>query len=426
MSTVDNLEGPAAQLAYSPPSELLHSQSIKPRLPWLSTTRILFTCNMIVFYAMLAYWIHITDTPKVLNSYVASDFDLDLMRRWGSNYGPLTLSGQFWRLITAAFLHWNVAHLMGNMLFLWRFGTYLDRLFTRTQMLAIYLLTGAAASVVSLGWHPLVNSAGSSGAIYGFAGVLVAFLLLARSNFSRRNIISILIWLILVTPFELLWSHVSKQVNYASHAGGVASGLIIGALLAWTFRLPAAERAARQNRILRSAIIPLVIIFAVVTQVRSGVVREFNDHIAETSEEVNYGSQIPIARVYLDIKGDPKLARRLASYLDLELDDFGIALAKTQDEADAVIQGQVGVHLRRKSFSYDVIQTQVTFKGTVDQMNSCFGVSTSGNAVFFHTATTEASEIREKYPAAQTVRIDPASNMDASEEFGTELRDELK
>src|SRR5438270_12500154 len=187
MSTVDNLEGPAAQLAYSPPSELLHSQSIKPRLPWLSTTRILFTCNMIVFYAMLAYWIHITDTPKVLNSYVASDFDLDLMRRWGSNYGPLTLSGQFWRLITAAFLHWNVAHLMGNMLFLWRFGTYLDRLFTRTQMLAIYLLTGAAASVVSLGWHPLVKDRKSTRLNSSHSQISYAVFCLKKKKHARSS-----------------------------------------------------------------------------------------------------------------------------------------------------------------------------------------------------------------------------------------------
>src|SRR6266853_4074908 len=254
MSTPANFNGSDAT-AVSPALQetLAPSQETPPHRKGLSTTSLLIIVNTVIFYAMLAYWICITDREVFRNTLVFARFDSALMRSWGSDYGPLTLTGQFWRVITSTFLHSNFPHLAINMLFLWGFGKPLDRLLTRMQMLGIYLLTGTAASISSLYWDPLVTSAGASGAIYGLAGVWIALLVFGRLGLPRRTVISILVWLFLSIPFGLLSGHASEHTDYAGHAGGIVSGFGIGALLALTFRPPEAKHAVRQRALLRLA-----------------------------------------------------------------------------------------------------------------------------------------------------------------------------
>jgi rhomboid protease GluP len=175
VSTTANSKDPEAPSILSNTQECAESPKRAPqRRDWLSTTRILIACNVLVFLAMLIHSLSITGMQAFLNTRIAANFDSELLRRWGSLYGPLALGGQFWRVITSQFVHLNAVHLMFNMLFLWRLGKPLDRLFDRTQTLGIYLLTGAAASVCSLGWQPLADSVGASGGVYGQAGVLIA------------------------------------------------------------------------------------------------------------------------------------------------------------------------------------------------------------------------------------------------------------
>src|SRR6476646_7334078 len=266
MSTPANFNGSDAT-AVSPALQETPSQETPPRKKGLSTTSLLILCNTLIFYAMLIHCAYIMG-KEFGDSLIFSDFDRALLLKWGSDFGPLTLSGQFWRIVSSIFLHSNGLHLFTNMLFLWGFGRYLDRFFTRTQTLAIYLLTGVASSIFSLAWHPLTNSVGASGAIYGQAGVLIALLCFARSNFSRRDIRNLLLWIIFLMPIELLWGHVSKRTDYAGHVGGILCGFGIGILLARTFRLSPAECVARQRKVWQFAALLLVFGFAVVTLAR--------------------------------------------------------------------------------------------------------------------------------------------------------------
>jgi rhomboid protease GluP len=213
------------------------------------------------------------DTP------IAADFDSGLLRRWGSNDGLLTLSGHYWRVISSLFVHANSIHLAVNMIFLWGFGNHLDRILGRARALAIYLLTGAAASLVSVGWHPAMNSMGASGAVYGQAGVLLSLLGFAKLSLPRRDNRGILLWVaFLITPIELAFGSFSKDIdkgiNHVAHLGGFVSGLAIGALLAWTFRTSPAERAVRQRRLLACTALALVVMFAAVVRLRSNAVEQ--------------------------------------------------------------------------------------------------------------------------------------------------------
>lgn len=248
------------------------SKDVPPHAKLPSMTNLLIACNVVIFWVMFANFIYITDHEKLLNTPLAADFDPYLLLKWGSDYGPLTLTGQFWRLITVMFVHSNFLHLALNMLFLWRFGKPLDRLLARTQMLGLYLLTGIAASLWSLYWNPLKGGAGASGAIYGLAGVWIALLAFAKLGLPRRNVISILVWLFLSLPFGLLSGHASKHTDYVAHAGGLVSGFVIGIFFALTFRLTEAERAVRQRTILRLAVVVLVFALAAIAQLHRGAV----------------------------------------------------------------------------------------------------------------------------------------------------------
>src|SRR6478672_11711141 len=151
MSTPANFNGSDAT-AVSPALQETHFQETPPRRKGLSITFLLILCNTLIFYAMLTQCAYIMG-KEFGDSVIFSDFDSALLQKWGGNYGPLTLTGQFWRIITSTFLHWNSLHLAGNMLFLWGFGRYLDRFFTRTETLAIYLLTGVTGSIFTLAWR---------------------------------------------------------------------------------------------------------------------------------------------------------------------------------------------------------------------------------------------------------------------------------
>src|SRR5579864_9381339 len=66
----------------------------------------------------------------------------DLAIRLGANYGPLTMSGQWWRLFTSMFLHFGFLHLAMNMWCLWALGSLAERLMGRTAYLVLYVGTG--------------------------------------------------------------------------------------------------------------------------------------------------------------------------------------------------------------------------------------------------------------------------------------------
>ncbi len=82
--------------------------------------------------------------------------------RWGANYGPLTLAGEWWRLLTSTFVHIGIVHLGINMWCLWNLGRLAELHLGRLQFALVYIASGVLASLASLVWHPHILSAGAS------------------------------------------------------------------------------------------------------------------------------------------------------------------------------------------------------------------------------------------------------------------------
>ncbi|HLJ25160.1 MAG TPA: rhomboid family intramembrane serine protease [Candidatus Angelobacter sp.] len=155
--------------------------------------------------------------------------------RWGANFGPLTLGGQYWRLVTANFVHGGFLHIAFNMWCLWSLGQLTERLFGRWQTFVIYVLTGVGGSMLSIAYDPQRWEVGASGAIFGLAGALLSGLKfgnLAVSEWQRRSAISSMVTFIVIN-FALGGF---GNTDNMCHLGGFFTGLIIGLPLSATHR----------------------------------------------------------------------------------------------------------------------------------------------------------------------------------------------
>jgi membrane associated rhomboid family serine protease/Flp pilus assembly protein TadD len=201
--------------------------------PWvrreasISLTQILFGANVAVFLGM------------ALAAKSVMNFPGEELANWGANYGPWTLGGQWWRLFTYMFLHMDFFHIAFNMWCLWDLGALCESLYGRWTFLCLYLLTGVAAGFASVGWNPGVLSVGASGAIFGLAGALIASFGLGEFSLPREALSSTFRSLLFFVGFNVLFGFgfnlfggALGYVDNAAHVGGLASGLIMGALIA--------------------------------------------------------------------------------------------------------------------------------------------------------------------------------------------------
>jgi len=200
--------------------------------PWvhrestITLTHVIFGANVAVFIAM------------ALASGSVDFAHLD-PRPWGANYGPFTLSGQWWRLFTYMFLHGDILHIGMNMWCLWYLGPLCEAVYGRWTYAAVYVITGIAGGLASVAWNPEVLSVGASGAIFGLAGALIASFYLGEFSLSGLSIKGTLSSLIFFAIFNLAFGSFFGGIDNACHVGGLVSGLILGALIA---------RAAPQNQ----------------------------------------------------------------------------------------------------------------------------------------------------------------------------------
>lgn len=147
---------------------------------------------------------------------------------WGANYRPLTMDGQWWRLLTNTFLHGGIMHVFANMYGLLFVGIFLEPLLGKTRMLAIYLTTGILASAASIWWYEATVSVGASGAIFGLYGLFLALMVtkIFHPEFSKVFLSSTLIFV----GFNLLMGF-AGGIDNAAHIGGLVSGFLIGLML---------------------------------------------------------------------------------------------------------------------------------------------------------------------------------------------------
>ena len=151
--------------------------------------------------------------------------------RWGANFGPLTLTGQWWRVLSSMFLHIGVFHLAVNMWCLWTFGKVAERLCGTLPFLVFYLASGFGGALASLWWNPMVVSAGASGALFGIGGALAAFFYFARLPVHPEAMKEELGSVASFLGYNVYYGLTSTGIDNAAHLGGLFVGALGGAAL---------------------------------------------------------------------------------------------------------------------------------------------------------------------------------------------------
>lgn len=167
---------------------------------------------------------------------------------FGGNLGALVVAGQWWRMLTAAFVHVGFIHLAVNCYALWVLGPTVERLYGRVAYLALYLLGAIGCSLASLVAHPASPSAGASGAISAVAGAMLAFVLLHRRAMTPDSFRGSLRAMGSIVVANVIIGLAVPNIDLAGHGGGFFTGIAAGWALdrgAWNERVPAGKRLAR-------------------------------------------------------------------------------------------------------------------------------------------------------------------------------------
>jgi rhomboid protease GluP len=173
---------------------------------------------------------------------------------FGADYGPLTLNGQWWRLVSSMFVHFGALHIGLNMWCLWNLGRAAERLLGRFSYLLAYFASGIFGSIASVYWHPLAAGAGASGAIFGIAGVLVSFVYLKKTPAHLQINSKMLGSLGMFIFYNLIFGAAIPGISLAAHGGGLVMGLAVGAALPSANALESYRRTRLSVVVLLSAI----------------------------------------------------------------------------------------------------------------------------------------------------------------------------
>lgn len=181
---------------------------MKTKKPIITLSLIII--NVIIFILMYAFGKGSLDNETLVN--------------FGANYLPLTKSGEYYRLITSAFIHIGLTHLVLNMYSLYIIGSSIEYFYGKLKYIIIYLfsaLIGSLFTVVLSSSNTL--AAGASGAIFGLLGAMLYFGYHYR-GYIGNSIISQIIPIILVNIFFGL---ITPGIGNAAHIGGLIGGYII-------------------------------------------------------------------------------------------------------------------------------------------------------------------------------------------------------
>ena len=215
-------------------------------LPWV--TRALVGANVLVFAAMAVAGAGLLRPDALV--HIA----------WGSNFAPLTVDGEWWRLVTSTFIHFGVLHLLFNMWVLWSTGGLVERLFGHARFAAVYAVAGVVGSLASVTWNPLVNSAGASGAIFGLIGAQLAFFLRGGHRIPAEVIRAQRASILGFIAYSVIFGITVPGIDNAAHLGGLACGFCMGWLLARPLGAYSSARVARGGVVLAAllacAIVP--------------------------------------------------------------------------------------------------------------------------------------------------------------------------
>lgn len=161
----------------------------------------------------------------LLTGYLSNnifDADINVLIRLGAKYNPLITGGEYYRLITAGFLHGGIIHLVLNMVALYSIGPVVEKYFGKLKYIIIYAFSLILSSYASYLLSKSV-SIGASGAIFGLLGSLLIIGLTDR----KRNYLGFVKNILNVIIINLIIGFTIPNIDNYGHLGGLLGGALI-------------------------------------------------------------------------------------------------------------------------------------------------------------------------------------------------------
>ena len=150
---------------------------------------------------------------------------------WGIQDNGLILSGEVWRLFTSMFLHADLAHLGGNMLFLYMLGRSLYPYYSNGALWGMYFISGLVGNLAGLLFTNYL-SLGASGAIMGLGGVLIYRMFWGQEAKAFRHGSNFVSFALMV-GYNLVYGLVMPGIDNYGHFGGFIGGILVALFVQW-------------------------------------------------------------------------------------------------------------------------------------------------------------------------------------------------
>lgn len=175
----------------------------------------------------------------------------------------IAVEGQWYRLITSAFLHGSFLHIAFNMYVLFVLGPVLERVLGHARFLVLYVVAALGGSVASYVFSDIRTvSVGASGAIFGLMGALIV-----AGRRLRYDITQVVILL----AVNVVIGFLAPQVDWRAHFGGLVVGAVVAAILVWTPTAVRAYRTAWQV----VGVVAVVLVLAAITAWRTAQILDY-------------------------------------------------------------------------------------------------------------------------------------------------------
>ncbi len=154
-----------------------------------------------------------------------SIFNIDywVLLKYGGKVNELINQGQYWRLLTCAFLHGGLIHIVGNMYSLYILGPEIQQIYGVYKYFIIYIFSCLTSSLLSYFMSPYL-SVGASGGIFGLMGALVVFAIIERKRINKRYLSSLL----QAMALNLFIGFSISNIDNFAHIGGLIGGILTG------------------------------------------------------------------------------------------------------------------------------------------------------------------------------------------------------
>lgn len=172
-----------------------------------------------ISFAIFIIWLLILFDGFVSDTHTAMVLEYGMSRR-------AIMNGEYYRFFTSMFLHADLQHLLSNMIYLYYFGTRLERIYGPVKYLLLYVFCGMSANLFSVLLHDVL-AIGASGATYGLLGATLVLVKKFGTRYTSMNYATISLFAFLGLGIGFF----SQNIDNFGHIGGVLTGCCFGATL---------------------------------------------------------------------------------------------------------------------------------------------------------------------------------------------------